>query len=105
MLITCIDCKSDKTGKSGWYKKGYDKQCNRCYMRERRRKTGDFKDFKKNFNERYCSECGSTKTQVTITKKGYPHTKWISDGKGGHLCHKCSKKILYQQREKEYAKN
>ena len=73
--------------------------CAKCYWKQRRRKNGEFQDFKAKLLARICSNCNSNKTQITITKKGYPHRKWIGDGKGGWLCHNCAKRITYKKQE------
>jgi hypothetical protein len=83
-----------------WFRYSEDSYiCAKCYWKQRRRNNGEFQDFKTKLNQRICSNCKSDKTQITITKRGYPNKKWIGDGKGGWLCHKCAKKITYHRQE------
>ena len=109
--IQCFLCKSDTTSfsksknKFDWYNYQNDKKiCAICYYKEYRRqlKAGTFQSNKEKIGLRRCSECGTDKTQVTMTKTGYPHRKWVTDRKGGYLCHNCCKKTIYRAREREY---
>lgn len=106
----CFLCKSDKTyfskykDKFTWYNYQGHKICNLCYYKQYHKqvKEGTFQPYKEKIGLRTCSRCGTDKTQTTITKHGYPHRKWVSDGKGGYLCHNCTKRTIYQVREREY---
>lgn len=109
----CFLCNSTETyyskshGYHRWYKlENNELICSKCYYKEYhyRVKQGEFLSYKQKIGLRICSNCKSSKTQTTITKKGYPHRKWVSDGKNGYLCHKCARKIIYRKRELEHNK-
>lgn len=103
----CFLCNSETTyfskskNKFTWYNYKGHKICNLCYYKQYHKqvKQGTFQSYKQKIGLRICSRCGSDKTQITITRKGYPHRKWVSDGKGGYLCHNCTKRTLYRERE------
>jgi hypothetical protein len=87
-----------------WYKLDNENiLCSLCYYKQYHKqvKEGTFIPYKQKIGLRKCSRCGTDKTYTTITRRGYPHRKWISDGKGGYLCHNCSKKVLYVERERQ----
>ena len=106
-LLKCFICQSTSTyfsqskNKFTWYSCGKEKICSFCYYKEYHKQVreGSFLSYKEQIGLRKCSRCGTDKTQVTITKKGYPHRKWVSDGEGGWFCHKCSRKTIYHQQE------
>lgn len=108
--IKCFLCNSPTTyfskskNKLTWYNYNGTKICNLCYYRQYHKQVreGTFQSYKEKIGLRKCSKCGTDKTQMTITKTGYPHRKWVIDGKGGYLCHNCTKKTIYQKREREY---
>ena len=107
--IKCFLCNSDTThfseskNKLTWYNYEGTKICSSCYYKQYRKqvKEGSFISYKQQVAERRCSRC-KKQTQITITKKGYQHRKWISDGNGGYLCHNCAKKVIYSERERDY---
>jgi hypothetical protein len=87
-----------------WYKSNEENiLCSFCYYKQYHKqvKDGTFQPYKEKIGLRMCSRCGTNKTQLTITRKGHPHRKWVSDGKGGYLCHNCAKKVLYFEREQQ----
>lgn len=106
----CFLCNSTKThfskwkNRFTWYNYNGAKICDVCYYRDYRKKLKEktFQSYKEKIGLRNCSKCGTQNTITTITKSGYPHRKWVSDGKGGYLCHGCTKKIKYAERERAY---
>jgi hypothetical protein len=109
--IKCFLCNSPTTqfstysNKFRWYNyKNKEKICSFCYYKQYHKqvKDGSFQSYKEKIGLRKCSKCGTDKTQVTITKTGYPHRKWVTDGNGGYLCHNCCKKTIYQERERKF---
>lgn len=114
-ITKCFLCNSITThfsqskNKFSWY--NFDsgegqttKVCSKCYDRERRikLKEGTFISYKQKIGLRQCSRCGTNNTQITMTKTGYPHRKWVSDGNGGYLCHNCTKRVKYIEQEHQY---
>lgn len=108
--IKCFLCNSPTTyfseskNKLTWYNYKGSKICNLCYYKQyhKKIKEGTYQSYKEQISLRKCSNCGTDKTQTTITRKGYQHRKWVSDGKGGYLCHNCCKKTVYRERERKF---
>jgi hypothetical protein len=109
-ITKCFLCNSTTTyfskskNKFTWYNYNGTKICNLCYYKQYHKQVreGTFQSYKEKIGLRKCSRCGTDKTYTTITIRGYPHRKWVSDGNGGYICHNCTKKTLYQKREHEY---
>jgi hypothetical protein len=109
-ITKCFLCNSPTTyfskskNKFTWYNYKGSKICNLCYYKQYHKQVreGTFLAYKQQIALRKCSKCGTDKTQITLTRKGYQHRKWVSDGKGGYLCHNCCKKTIYQKRERDY---